>query len=97
MIKWNFGILKLKEGGRLDKIIDLSKSVYELCMNDPEVIDIMKTLGFDNITGKGTLNTVGRVMTIPKGAKMKNIPLQEIIKAFEKEGYTILPKEDNYE
>lgn len=87
----------LKEGGHLGKVIDLSKSVYELCMNDSKVIDIMKTIGFDNITEKGMLNTVGRVMTIPKGAKMKAIPVEDIIKVFEEEGYTVLQKEDNYE
>lgn len=87
----------LKEGGHLDKSIDLSKSVYELCMNDSKVIDIMKTLGFDNITEKGMLNTVGRVMTISKGAKMKGIPLVDIIKVFEEEGYTVFQKEDNDE
>lgn len=94
MIMCDFGILMMKEGVKLEKTIDLSKSVYELCSTYPEVINIMKTLGFDNIIGKGMLNTVGRVMTIPKGAQMKEIPLKHIITTFENEGFTILQKED---
>lgn len=78
-----------KEGDSLAKIIDLTKSVYELCETYPELITIMSKLGFENITGKGMLNTVGRVMTIPKGAKMKDIPLEHIIATLEDEGFTI--------
>lgn len=74
----------------MSKIINLSKSVYELCNQDPEIISIMQNIGFENITGKGMLNTVGRVMTLPKGALMKNIPLENIIDEFVKRGYTVI-------
>lgn len=73
----------------MNKLIDLSKSVFELCNQYPEVIDIMRSLGFDNIIGVGMLNTVGRVMTIPKGAHIKEIPLEHIISTFEGKGFTI--------
>lgn len=29
----------------LSKIIDLSKTVYEICTEDPKVVDIMRELG----------------------------------------------------
>ena len=64
------------------KTLDLSKSVYDLVKEYPEVVDIMKDLGFSEITNKVMLNSVGKIMTIPKGAKMKGIPMPDIIAAF---------------
>ena len=55
----------------MGKKINLKKSVYELCNEYPELIDIMLELGFTEVTKPGILNTMGKVMTIPKGAIMK--------------------------
>lgn len=71
------------------KIIDFSKSVYELSREHPEVVEIMKELGFDSIANPAMLKTAGRVMTIPKGAAMKQIPLEEIKTVFREKGYEI--------
>ena len=71
------------------KTIDFSKTVYELCKEDPQVIEIMKELGFDHITNTASLNTVGRFMTIPKGAVMKGIELEKIKGEFIGRGYSI--------
>ncbi|HHV98445.1 MAG TPA: DUF1858 domain-containing protein [Clostridiaceae bacterium] len=70
-------------------VIDLSKSVYEICKEHPEVVDIMKDLGFENITNPAMLKTAGRFMTIPKGASMKNIPMEKIKEAFAAKGYEL--------
>ena len=45
--------------------IDLKKTVYEILRENPEIVSIMKELGFENITNEGMLNTAGRFMTIP--------------------------------
>ena len=47
----------------------------------------MKELGFESITNPGMLNTVGRVMTISKGAAMRSVPLEKIKEKFEEKGY----------
>lgn len=73
----------------MGKVIDLSKSVYEICKEYPEIISIMKELGFENITSPGMLQTAGRLMTIPKGARMKNIPMGKIKEAFSAKGYEL--------
>jgi len=57
------------------KEIDLSKTLYELVAQYPEIQEIMSQLGFTAINQPGMLQTVGRYMTIPKGAQMKKIPL----------------------
>ncbi len=73
----------------MEKKLDLSKSVYDLVTEYPEVVDIMKELGFSEITNKVMLNSVGKIMTIPKGAKMKGVSMMDIVGAFMKAGFTL--------
>ena len=73
----------------MEKKLDLSKSVYDLVTEYPEVVDIMKELGFTEITNKVMLNFVGKIMTIPKGAKMKGVSMIDIVGAFMKAGFTL--------
>ncbi len=84
----------------MSKRLDLSKSVYDLCQEYPEIIDIMSELGFSDITKKVALNTMGHIMTIPKGSEIKDIPMDVIISKFQENGFEIqgLPiekKEEN--
>ena len=73
-----------------NKMLDLNKSVYELTQEYPEVGEIMASLGFTDITKKAMLMSVGRVMTIPKGAKMKGIAMERIVEAFKQNGFVFL-------
>ena len=73
----------------MPKVIDFGKTVYELCKEDPQIIEIMRGLGFEQITNAASLNTVGRFMTIPKGAVIKKIDLEKIKEEFIKKGYNI--------
>lgn len=72
------------------KHIDLSRSVYALCTEYPELLDIMRELGFTDITMPGMLSTVGRIMTIPKGAAMKKIDLAEVIERIRQSGFEVM-------
>lgn len=73
----------------MEKIIDLNKSVHDLCKENPEVIEVLRELGFDQITNPAMLNTAGRFMTIPKGAVMKGIDLGRIKRELENRGFSI--------
>jgi hypothetical protein len=73
-----------------EKIIDLKKSVYDLCNENSEVIEILADLGFKDITKPGMLNTAGRFMTIKKGAVMKKIDINLIKDEFNKHGFKVL-------
>lgn len=73
----------------MEKVINLSKSVYDLCKAYPEIIDIMKELGFESITKPNMLQTAGRIMTIEKGAAMKGVDLGIIKEAFISKGFSI--------
>ena len=69
-------------------IIDFTKSVYDICNEHPEAMDIMRELGFDSLT-PAMLATAGRFMTIPKGAKMKKLDLNSIKEEFIRRGYEV--------
>ena len=69
------------------KKLDLNKTVFELTEEYPELVDIMAGLGFTEITKKPILHSVGKMMTIPKGAKMKNISMVDVMTALISHGF----------
>lgn len=74
----------------MSKKIDLNKTVYELVSEYPELTDIMYNLGFTEITKKAMLNSVGRITTIPKGAKMKGISMMDVVSALMSNGFELV-------
>lgn len=85
-------IITMKGVDNVEKVIDLSRSIHDICSQYPEVKEMMTALGFQDITKPGMLNTAGRFMTIPKGAAMKGISLEKIKEAFEKNGFQLHEK-----
>jgi hypothetical protein len=73
-----------------EKQLKLSKSVYELCNEYPELPNLLATIGFKDITKPGMLSTMGRFMTIPKGAVAKKIDLNFIIQTLQENGYEVV-------
>ena len=73
--------------------IDFSKSLYELVSQYPEMKEIMLGIGFNEITKPGMLQTAGRYMTIPKGEKIKKIPLPPLFQPFKKPGFQFAGEE----
>ncbi|MBY0585081.1 DUF438 domain-containing protein [Murdochiella sp. Marseille-P8839] len=72
------------------KKLDLNKSVFVLTQEYPELVDIMAELGFTEITKKAMRHSIGKMMTIPKGAKMKNIPMMKIVTALMEHGFELV-------
>jgi len=71
------------------KIVDLSQSVRDICVKYPEIKQLMINLGFTDLGKPEILQTAGRFMTIPKGAKMKNVDLELIRKSIRGLGFEI--------
>ena len=71
------------------KELDLSRWLYDLVQQYPELRGIMADNGFAAINQPGMLQTAGRYMTIPKGAQMKKIPLATIINVLEEAGFLV--------
>lgn len=74
----------------MSKKLDLSKTVYELTNEYPELVDIMAGLGFTEVTKKPMLHSVGKIMTIPKGAKMKNISMMDVVSTLMTNGFELV-------
>ena len=71
------------------KEIDLEKSLYELTKTYPELIDILKELGFLEVINPVLRNTIGRKITIPQGCEKQGINLSEIISRLEENGFSV--------
>lgn len=69
------------------KQLNLAKSVYELTQEYPELVDVLSDIGFTDITKPGMLQSAGRFMTIPKGAKLKRFNLNEVLAALRERGF----------
>ncbi|MGE9896669.1 DUF438 domain-containing protein [Anaerovoracaceae bacterium SGI.195] len=74
----------------MTKKLDLNKTVFELTEQYPELIDIMAKLGFTEITKKPVLHSVGKIMTIPTGAKIKNISMMEVVTSLMANGFELI-------
>lgn len=72
------------------KTIDLNKTVYNLIKEYPEIRQLLHDIGFTEISKDIMLNSVGRIMTIPKGAKNKKISLNKVIKILEENGFEVI-------
>ncbi|MCX8126525.1 MAG: DUF1858 domain-containing protein [Dehalococcoidia bacterium] len=72
------------------KELDLKKSVYELTETYPELIGVLKELGFLGVANPVTRNTVGRVTTIPKGCELQGKDLAEVIRKLEEAGFKVV-------
>ncbi|MBR1759224.1 MAG: DUF438 domain-containing protein [Lachnospiraceae bacterium] len=79
------------------KVIDLRKNVAELVSEYPELKGIMVELGFKDITSPVALKFMGKVMTIPKGAAIKGIPMDRILTALTENGFQVtgVPGQEN--
>ena len=58
--------------------ININKPIADLISQFPEIKEIMKSLGFENIINPIMLKTVGKIMTLKKGSILKNIDLEII-------------------
>ena len=71
------------------KEIDLKKSVYELTETYPELIGILKELGFLGVANPVARNTLGRLTTIPQGVEKMKQDLNKVITRLKEAGFEV--------
>jgi len=76
-------------GDVMKKVISLTDSIFNIVSKYEEVVKVMEILGFEGMTNKSTITTVGRIITLKKGAKFKKIDIQIIKDEFEKHGFIV--------
>lgn len=69
--------------------IRLTTPVRELVNAHPAIVPVMVGMGLDGVTDPALLNTVGRFMTLEKGARMKHIPLETLVQTLEDAGFEV--------
>ena len=74
------------------KKLDLAKSVYDLTEAYPELIDILKDLGFLGVRSPVVRNTLGRVTTIPQGCAKQGKDLDAVVQALKDKGFDVVPE-----
>ncbi len=71
------------------KELDLKKSVYELTETYPELIGILKELGFLGVANPVARNTLGRMTTIPQGVEKMKQDLNKVIAKLKEAGFEV--------
>jgi hypothetical protein len=73
------------------KLIDLKKNVYELTETYPELIEVLKEMGFLGVANPIARKTLGKLTTIPQGCKKQGEDLNEVIKKLKELGFKVKP------
>lgn len=69
--------------------INLDTPVFDLVTQTPAIIDVMVAMGLDGVTDPKLLHTVGRFMTLRKGAKMKHIDIAALTQKLAAAGFEV--------
>ncbi len=73
------------------KEIDPDKSVFELTETYPDLIAILKEMGFAGISNPIARNTIGRTTTLRKGIERQGKDLRQVAIVLESHGFVIKP------
>lgn len=71
------------------KEIDLNMSLYDLTEAYPELIEVLKDMGFEGVAVPELRSTHGKMMTVPKGCEMFGKDLSECVKTLEEHGFKV--------
>ncbi|WP_461227336.1 DUF1858 domain-containing protein [Lacticaseibacillus suihuaensis] len=69
--------------------ISLNTPVRDLVLAQPAIVPVMVAMGLDGVTDPALLNTVGRFMTLAKGARMKHIDKDTLVAALAAAGFEV--------
>lgn len=78
----------------MEKLISVEQSVFALSQSYPEIVEILTSLGFSDITKPGMLASVGRFVTLKQGAALRNIDLQIVKGALIAHGFSFKEKKN---
>ena len=76
------------------KNISINEPVASLVEKYPDLKNILKDIGFSEITNPLALSSVGKIVSIKKGAGIKNIDLDIIREKLQEGGFNLIEDED---
>ncbi len=71
------------------KSIDLTKSLYELTEEYPELIPVLVDMGFSGVAFPEMRNTHGKEMTIPTGAEKFGLHMDDVVAVLKDNGFEV--------
>jgi hypothetical protein len=71
------------------KEIDLKDNVFQLTEAYPELITLLKDLGFLGVGNVVARHTLGKVTTIPQGCQKQGKDLAEVVRKLEEAGFKV--------
>ena len=71
------------------KEIDLNKNVHDLTEQYPQLIDILKEMGFLGLANPVMRETMGKVTSIAQGCKKMGMDLDEVKRVLKEKGFEI--------
>jgi hypothetical protein len=71
------------------KQVDMSKRVYQLTEQYPELIDILKELGFLGVRNPISRKTLDRMTTVPQGCDKMGKDLSQVTQALRERGFEV--------
>lgn len=77
------------------KNISINEPVASLVEKYPDLKNILKDIGFSEITNPLALSSVGKIVSIKKGAGIKNIDLDIIKEKLQEGGFNLIEDEDS--
>ncbi len=75
----------------MTKTINLQKSVFKLTEEYPELIDILKEMGFLGVANPLVRKTLGKKMTLPQGCEKQGQVLDTVIVRLKENGFDVEP------
>ena len=78
----------------MEKVLNLKKTIYALCMSDPTFRSIMLEMGVKAVAAPKTLGAL-KNRTLPEIVPIRGMGLDEVIKKFEEHGYAVVGRDDN--
>ena len=77
----------------MEKVLNLKKTIYALCMSDPTFRSIMLEMGVKAVAAPKTLGAM-RNRTLPEVMPIRGMELDEVLQKFEDYGYKIVGREE---
>lgn len=74
----------------MNHLIDLTQSVHQIVTEHPELKELFIDLGFKPLANPLMFNTIAKKTTLIQGAKLIGIPLENLIKQLEWNGYEVI-------
>jgi len=75
--------------GTAMKRLTLDTSIYDLTEKYPELIEILKEMGFFGVSRPAVRNTLGKVTTLAQGCERQGKDLVEVKSTLEEHGFTV--------